>query len=130
MSSGCNDFITFPLNRIILDQKLSIFLNIATRKALRIMVQLRVETESFKGFHLGTSINLSKSGMLLETPISINKTEEIFIKFFLPKNPKQIETKAIVAREEVVKNIKRYGLKFVDLSLEYEKMIENFTLSE
>lgn len=130
MSSGCNDFITFPLNRIILDQKLSIFLNIATRKELRIMVQLRIVTNSLKGFHLGTSINLSKSGMLLETPISMNIGEEIFLKFFLPKNPKQIETKSIVVREEVFKNIKKYGLKFVDLDLEYEKMIENFTLSE
>lgn len=127
MASGCNDFITFPLNKLILDQKLGIYLNIATRKAARIMVQIKIEAKSHQGFHLGTSVNLSKSGMLLETPINLNKGEEIFLKFFLPKTLKQVETKAMVVREENFKNLKRYGLKFLELDREYEKIIENFT---
>lgn len=130
MASGCNDFITFPLNKIILDQKLGIFLNIAIRKAARIMVQLKIETKSFQGFHLGTSINLSKTGMLLETPIILQKGEEIYIKFFLPRSLKQIESRAMVVREEEAKNIKRYGLKFLNLDPESENMIEEFTKNE
>lgn len=127
MSSGCNDFITFPLNKLILDQKLGVYLNIATRRAARIMVQMKIETKSFQGFHLGTSINLSKTGMLLETPITLCIGEEIYLKFFLPKNLKQIETKALVVREEKIGNLKRYGLKFINLDSEYERMIDLFT---
>lgn len=130
MASGCNDFITFPLNKLILDQKLGIYLNIATRKAARIMVQIKIETKSYQGFHLGTSVNLSKSGMLLETPINLNKGEEIFLKFFLPKNLKKIETKALVVREEDFKNLKRYGLKFIEINQDFEKIIEEFTEKE
>lgn len=126
MSSGCNDFITFPLNKLILDQKLEIYLNIATRKAVRVMVQLRIETRSYQGFHLGTSVNLSKSGMLLETPTNLNVGDEIYVKFFLPKRTRQIETKAIIVRQEMEKNIKRYGIKFIGISEEFEKMIEEF----
>ncbi|MEJ5166728.1 MAG: PilZ domain-containing protein [Thermoanaerobaculia bacterium] len=130
MASGCNDFITFPLNKLILDQKLGIYLNIATRKAARIMVQIKIEAKSYQGFHLGTSVNLSKSGMLLETPINLNREEEIFLKFFLPKSLKQIETKAMVVREENLKNLKRYGLKFVEMDPDFEKMVEEFTEKE
>ncbi len=126
MSSGCNDYITFPLNRLILDQKLEVYLNIATRKSLRVMVQIKIETKSSKGLHLGTSVNISKSGMLLETHISIPLFEEIFLKFFLPKIPQQIETKAKVVREEVFKNLKRYGIKFIDLEPSLGELIDDF----
>ncbi len=130
MASGCNDFITFPLNKIILDQKLGIYLNIATRRAARIMVQLKIETKSFQGFHLGTSVNISKSGMLLETPITLKIGEEINLRFFIPKSLKQIETKAIVMREELIKNVKRYGLKFFNLKPEFENVIDEFAKGE
>lgn len=130
MASGCNDFITFPLNRMVLDHKLEIYLNVAVRKALRVMVQLKIETNSEKGLHLGTSNNLSTSGMLLETPALLHLGEEIQLRFFLPKNPIQIHAKAMVAREETGKNIRKYGLKFIDLKKEFENMIDNFTKNE
>ena len=112
MEAGANDCLVFPLNRLDLDRKLGIYLNIEPRRDARFLVQAKVESARDRGFFLGTSVNLSASGMLLEALTTFHIGDRIHIRFFLPGNPREIETQATVVRADAHPGVRRYGLHF------------------
>ena len=129
MQAGANDFLTMPLRHWDLDHKLSIFLNIETRKTVRILVQTQVYTPVNRGFLLGTSINVSASGLLLESHAVFAEGASMHLRFFLPGIPKQIDAEARVVRVEKHPGVLRYGLHFDRIEKEDMELLRQFALA-
>jgi CheY-like chemotaxis protein len=130
MEAGANDCLIFPLHRHDLDRKLGIYLNIEPRREARFLVQARVESARDRGFFLGTSVNLSASGMLLEALTDFRVGETVHIRFFLPGVPKEVEAQARIVRSEVRPGIRRYGLRFDAIRPDHADRIRSFTRSD
>jgi CheY-like chemotaxis protein len=126
MEAGANDCLVFPLNRLDLDQKIGIYLSIEPRRNARFLVQAKVESASRRGFFLGTSVNLSASGMLMEAFTPFQPGDRVHIRFFLPGIPTEIEAEASVIRSEAHPGVRRYGLHFERISATDADLIRSF----
>ena len=127
MEAGANDCLLFPLNRLDLDRKLGIYLNIEPRRDARFLVQAKVESARDRGFFLGTSINLSVTGMLLEALTTFQIGDEVRIRFFLPGVPREIAAQACVVRADAHPGVRRYGLRFDAIEAEDADLIRLFS---
>ena len=112
LNAGVNDTLTMPLQNAELDQRLATYLNIESRKSVRVIVQARVQSESPHGFSLGTSVNVSASGMLLETHGGYAEGTQMELRFFLPGHPRQIEAVSRIVRVEERTGESLYGVRF------------------
>jgi CheY-like chemotaxis protein len=130
MAAGANDCLVFPLNRHDLDRKLGIYLHIEPRRDARFLVQARVESARERGFFLGTSVNLSASGMLLEALTDFKIGETVHIRFFLPGVPREIEAQARIVRSEVRPGVRQYGLHFDAIRPEHAECIRTFAVPD
>lgn len=127
MEAGANDCVVFPLNRLDLDRKLGIYLNIEPRRDARFLVQAKVESVRDRGFFLGTSVNLSASGMLLEALTTFKSGDRVHIRFFLPGIPREIEAQAEVVRADIHPGVRRYGLRFEAIEVDDADLIRSFS---
>ena len=123
LQAGANDVLTLPLQPRVLDHKLSVFLNIETRKAVRTLVQVQIYTPERRGLFLGTSVNLSASGMLLESKADHAVGSRLRMQFYLDGHVRPIETEALVARIEFLPGMRRYGLRFETIAAEDARAI-------
>jgi len=126
MEAGANDCVVFPLNRLDLDRKLGIYLNIEPRRDSRFLVQAKVEAGRDRGFFLGTSVNLSASGMLLEALTPFQVGDPVHIRFFIPGVPHEIEARARVVRSDAQPGVRRYGLHFDSIGAAEAGLIRSF----
>lgn len=128
MEAGANDCLVFPLNRMDLDRKLGIYLNIEPRRDARFLVQAKVEAVRDRGLFLGTSVNLSASGMLIESLTTFKIGDQVHIRFFLPGNPREIDARAVVVRADAHPGVRRYGLRFDAIAPADAELIRSYSL--
>jgi DNA-binding response OmpR family regulator len=112
LDAGANDTLTMPLQDGELDQRLATYLNVEARKSVRVIVQTRVHSQSPQAFSLGTSLNLSASGMLLETHGAYTEGTQMDLRFFLPGHPRQIEASSRIIRVEERTGTNLCGVRF------------------
>lgn len=128
MEAGANDCLVFPLNRLDLDRKLGIYLNIEPRRDARFLVQAKVEAVRDRGFFLGTSVNLSASGMLLEALTTFKIGDRVHMRFFLPGVPREIDVQAVVVRADAHPGVRRYGLHFDAIAAADAELIRSYSV--
>jgi DNA-binding response OmpR family regulator len=123
--AGCDDFVPKPVKNQELLAKVATMLRIPHRHSLRILVRIETEGTRKNDVFFGTSADLSKSGMFLETDQKLIVGEEINVRFFLP-NQEEIEAKSKVVREESRGRTNGYGIQFQELSSKQEKALAKF----
>lgn len=123
--AGCDDFIAKPVKNQELLAKVATILRIPHRHSLRILVRIETEGTRKSEVFFGTSADLSKSGMFLETDQKLYIGEEISVRFFLP-NQEEIEADSKVVREESRGRTNGYGIQFQELSSKQEKALAKF----
>jgi CheY-like chemotaxis protein len=124
LSAGCNDVIYRPLQRRELDQKVQKLTSIPVRRQLRTITKIEVSIEKNGRFILGRSVNISSNGILIEVDRVLPGEGSIRLHFYLPGDPKPMQIEANVLRAEFVGTLAKYGLQFVNASVEERERIE------
>jgi DNA-binding response OmpR family regulator len=124
--SGANVMLTLPIDQALLDRKMRELLEVAPRKAYRVVFKLAIDGKFRNQTFLCNSENISASGMLLRARENIAQGDHISCSFYLPDGMR------IRAAGEVVRAVMRdtdgtfYGVKFTDLAAEHRAALEAF----
>lgn len=130
MAAGANDSILKPINPTELLKKVGKYVNIAMRRDIRILARIGVEgvkgvgSESF----LGNTVNISSSGVLIETSHVFTIGENVSCSFFLPGNSTPINAEGDVVRRANASQagMNYYGIRFIDIKEEDKLAIESY----
>ncbi|MBI3397971.1 MAG: response regulator [Deltaproteobacteria bacterium] len=130
MAAGANDYLLKPINPTELLKKVGKYVNVAMRRDVRILARIGVEgvkgvgSESF----LGNTVNLSVSGVLIETRHAFTIGENVSCSFFLPGNSTPITATGEVVRQANGNQpgMNYYGVKFIDIMEEDRRAIESY----
>ncbi|HBR17719.1 MAG: hypothetical protein A3G39_08160 [Deltaproteobacteria bacterium RIFCSPLOWO2_12_FULL_43_16] len=130
MAAGANDSILKPINPTELLKKVGKYVNIAMRRDIRILARIGVEgvkgvsSESF----LGNTVNISSSGVLIETSHVFTIGENVSCSFFLPGNSTPINAEGDVVRKAngSQAGMNYYGIRFIDIKEEDKLAIESY----
>ena len=123
LQSGANAVLRLPATREW-DKRLARLLHVPPRQAVRVPVFVEVETEMAKRTTLGTSLDLSENGILVQAP-SLELGAEILFALRLPGVDEPIRGRARVVR---VADDDCFGLEYSELDGECLQAIRNFVL--
>ncbi len=112
--AGCNDFITKPINGSILKLKVDRFVNIAPRIPYRTIIKLSEIGKDKNDFVLGSSINVSETGVLLETFKAFEPGTEISLQFYTTASRKPVVARGFIvhAQKKGLRDAKGYAVTF------------------
>ena len=97
-----------------------------SRRQLRTLTRVEVSLENAGRFIMGRSMNISATGMLLETEHVLPGEASMRLQFYLPGESRAVKVVVEVLRSEFKGNMARYGVRFVDLSNEARDQIERY----
>ena len=126
---GANAVITRPIKPAQLLTKAKKLLKLSWRETYRVLLNVAIDGTVNDNRCLScNSLDISLDGMLIETEQVFIVGDQIFCSFFLP-DMSQVQTTGEIVRTitpavGVTKNW--YGVHFVDVSSEAEKMLETF----
>lgn len=127
LEAGCNDVIYRPLQRHELDSKIVKLTSIPARRQLRTLTRVEVSVDASGRFIMGRSLNVSATGMLLETDrVLPGESGPMRLQFYLPGESNPVLVMAEVLRSEFVGTMARYGLRFLNLGIEAQEQIARY----
>lgn len=121
LSSGANAVLRLPVTRDW-DKRLARLLQVPPRQAVRVPVFVEVEAEGAVRTTLGTSVNLSESGILIQAQ-SLDLGAELSFAFRLPGAADPVRGRARVVRMAADDS---FGLEFSEISGECLQVIRAF----
>lgn len=125
--AGVDDFSFKPLNQKELLKKVGRLLNTPQREDFRILMKIKVEGNKGRDFFMGNTIDISISGMLIETQHEeINVGDHLECNFFLPWKLKAVNISGEVTRKVEVKEGFHYGIRFERLDPILRKEIGDY----
>ncbi len=130
--SGANVILSLPISPEQLDAKIHELLNIAPRKAYRIVFNLSVDGKFKNRPFLCTSENVSVSGMLIRTRESMEPGHRVACSFYLPDGTR-VEASGLVARavkQDAGDQDRLYGIHFLDMAADHRAALEAFITRE
>jgi CheY-like chemotaxis protein len=128
--AGANDYIAKPIKPTELLNKLNTYFSVAMRANTRIFVRLRVEVTAGNSSELfiGTTLNISSSGFLIETGHTFNLGDTISLSLAIPDSAVQIYAKGEVVRKAggALPKMNYYGIHLIDIKEEDKQAIEAY----
>ena len=121
LSSGANAVLRLPVTREW-DKRLARLLQVPPRQAVRVPVFVEVETGGALRTTLGTSVNLSESGILIQAQ-SLDIGSDLTFAFRLPGAADPVRGRARVVRMAADDS---FGLEFSEISGESLQVIHDF----
>jgi len=125
---GANAVVTKPVDHVLFAHTVQELLDIAPRRVARISLNIAVSGK-YKNHPLECrSQNISASGMLIKTAVSLVKGEHMACSFFLP-HWKHLDASAKVVRvidQSSETHSNYYGIRFLSLAPETEHAIAAF----
>lgn len=128
LAAGCNDVVRKPVDDAELEAKIARLTSIPVRKALRTLVklELKIARETHDDFLLGHSLNVSKSGMLVQTSHVLAPEVPVTLQFYLHHDPEPLRVESQVVRAEFTGGAPRYGMRFVAMAASHRERLERF----
>lgn len=130
MKAGANDYIAKPINPTELLSKLNTYISVAMRTNTRVFVRLRVEGTSGNSSEvfIGTTLNVSSSGFLIETGHTFTLGERASFSLGLPDRAAQIYVKGEVVRKAggTQPKMNYYGINLTEIKDEDKQAIEEY----
>lgn len=130
--SGANAVVTRPIDPILLAEKAQKLLEVAPRRAYRVVLNVAMEGRHGNRPFICSSQNISTRGMLIRSAEAFNHGEHIDCSFYLPDGTR------LSASGKIVRVVKRapgtdanhYGIQFTSLSPVAEQAISFFVARE
>lgn len=129
-SSRCkaNAVLLRPVHPVVLMVKAQQLLEIASRESYRVLLRARVESQTRNEQFFCRSMNISATGMLIETEKQFDEGTRLFCSFFLP------DAKRVEAAGKIVRTLKKtngkdgnhYGFMFTEISPEAKQSLAAF----
>lgn len=123
-----NTFIAGPPDNAILLQEMHQLLYVAPRKSLRVPLSIKISVVSKKAQFIAYAENISVSGMLLHSEALLFEGDSLTCSFYLPDST-HITSNAEVMRvleKEIEHDTNFYGIRFIDLNINFSSAIEAF----
>ena len=124
--AGCNDVIFRPLQRHDLDTKITKLTSIPARRQLRTVTRIEVTLEHGGHVLLGRSLNISATGMLIESDRVLPGDGTLRLQFYLPGEPNAVQVTVEVLRSEFAGTMAQYGVQFVNLRDTARQQIDRY----
>lgn len=127
-----NAVLTRPLDAPMLIAKAQDLLSISTRASFRVLLSVAVEGTIRNTPFFCRSVNISTTGMLIETDQVLAEGDRLACSFFLPMGP-QIQAAAVVVRG--MKSAQgfgayEYGVRFSSLTSEARQALKAFLVTK
>ncbi|MDT8317569.1 MAG: response regulator [bacterium] len=122
--AGCDDFVTKPINRVALLEKVKNFLHVMIREHIRVPIDSEVLFADDGKEYSSELHDVSEGGLFICTEKPLPMGTQLNIKFKLPGSPGMIEVEGTVVRvvekkvEHPVHVVPGNGIKFSRLSME------------
>lgn len=128
MNAGANDYITKPINATELLNKVGKYLDIQHRQNLRVLSRIEVKAQKGNREFLSYAVNISISGMLLESADDISMGDRIKTSLFLPGSFHAINVEGTIVRklENGAGKMPHYGVKFLNITEKDREVIEKY----
>jgi CheY-like chemotaxis protein len=123
-SCGSNAVMVKPVNPVRLFHQMSDLLNISARADMREIVRVDVTLDHGPDHFFGVSLNISASGMLIETGRILAIGDRVTCSFVL-NYPASTEAE-VVRIEEKSAGLHLYGVRFIDAGARSKALIEEF----
>lgn len=128
MHFGANAVVLKPIKPPLLLAKAGQLLDVPWREAYRVRLSVSVAGNDGDDAFFYRSLDITTTGILMETNQTFNLGDRVFCSFVLP------DVTPVQTMGEVVRTIKqasgaeanRYGVRFVDLTPDKKKAIENY----
>ncbi|OGF65131.1 MAG: hypothetical protein A2Y62_21270 [Candidatus Fischerbacteria bacterium RBG_13_37_8] len=122
--------ITKPISPVTLNNEVVKALSVPTRRPIKILVRLQLIDQPNLPFALGTMIDLSENGMLLETEKVLSIGNLLKFSFYLSETGGFVEVTGEITRETRASSIKMkcYGIKFTSIEKSFQEKISRFVL--
>jgi hypothetical protein len=121
LSSGANAMFRLPVTRDW-DKRLARLVHVPPRQAVRVPVFVEVESEGATRTTLGTTVNLSENGILIQAQ-ALDLGSELVFAFRLPAATEPVRGRAKVVRMATDDS---FGLEFSEISGESLQVIRAF----
>lgn len=130
LAAGANDVVLKPINPVDLLEKVGKYINIAVRRDTRLVA--RIGIQGIKGRvsepFLDNTVDISISGVLIETNHLLNIKEKVSCSFFIPGNPAPVTATGEVVRRTDGKQVgmNYYGVRFLNIGKEDRQTLSNY----
>ena len=124
--SGADSYATVPVDPVDLTRRINTILKKTNWRAPRVLVKMKVDSSLGSKEFYGTTMNISTTGMLLETDKSLAREDLIFCAFYLP-DQERITTRCRVVRVGKARGGRHeYGTEFLELDDGQQAELEEF----
>jgi response regulator RpfG family c-di-GMP phosphodiesterase len=133
-SKRCNAhaILTMPVETTLLHAKVQQFLNVAPRRAYRVVLNVAVDGKFKNRPFLCRLENISSSGVLIRAKLDLVQGDRISCSFYLPDGT-QVNTHGEVvraAKQAGESREKLYGVRYTAIARDIEKRIEAYIQKE
>lgn len=128
MGKGISGILPIYSDPSEVERTIGALTHIAPRVAARIMLKLRVHMDTRQGALLCQTVNLSMSGMLVQTSMQYDVNAETSFEFKLPGDSEPVSGQAVIARHTIGSREKArgMGLKFLSFNGNSEQRLYSF----
>ncbi len=125
-SCGVNSYMTKPIDPGRFMEKVNWLLSIARRTGVRVLIKVSIKGALKYHAFFCTTLNISTTGMLIETDRIIAKGEMITCSFFIPGSDNIVVDCEVMRAVKTFSGMYQYGLKFLELSSAHQSAIRDF----
>lgn len=122
---GANAHITKPFHSSLLTEKVTKLLSIPQRQSYRVLLRISIKGDTGNASFFCSSIDISTSGLMIETDRKLSKGDRLSCSFFLPGYG-HIACDGEIVRKMNSADMPRYGIQFRNLDRECQDGIEAF----
>jgi CheY-like chemotaxis protein len=123
---GANSFITKPFDPSQFLDKISTLIEIPKRSGVRVLIKVSMKGKQQADSFFCTSVNISTSGILLETDRTLLKGDLITCSFFIPGSDSIAVECEVMRVDSISPEAFHCGVKFLGLSPDHKSAIEAF----
>jgi CheY-like chemotaxis protein len=124
--SGANAYVTRPIDPDLFLGKVVFLLNIEKRRGVQVLTKVSIRSSRECRDFFCTTLNVSATGMLIETDQVIAKGDRMVCSFFIPGSQNIVADCAVVRMVKCSPTIYQYGLRFLELSPAHKSAIRAF----